>query len=170
MRTDSKINVRNELIMREIIIQCDKLRGRLFNEKEMLLYKIWFAEYMKDTLAIYMKSIYAENIQWLSLATNNASFGNWISQHMQFKEHGNYEKYESENITVFERRPLGQYMSCNQLIVLLVDYFPSLYMLDAVSSDIADIHDQISHWSVFIQTYQGDLPSGIALPVNLAGH
>ena len=79
-------------------MQCDKLRGRLFNEKEMLLYKIWFAEYMKDTLAIYMKSIYAENIQWLSLATIDASFGNWISQHMQFKEHGNYEKYESENI------------------------------------------------------------------------
>ena len=127
----------------------------MFNEKEMVLYKMWFAEYMKDTLAIYMKSIYAENIQWLSLATINESFGNWISQHI-FKEHGNYEKYESENITVFERRPLGQYMSCNQLIVLLIDYFPSLYMLDAVSSDIADNHDQISPWSVFVQTSQCD--------------
>ena len=141
--------------MKEIIIQCDKLRGTLFNEKEMVLYKMWFSEYMKDTLAIYMKSIYAENIQWLSLATINASFSNWISQYMHFKEHGNYEKYQCENITIFERRPFGQYMSCEQLIVLLIDYFPSLYMLDAISNklDIADIHDHISLWSVFIQTF-----------------
>ena len=87
--------------MKEIIIQCDKLRGTLFNEKEMVLYKMWFAEYMKDTLAIYMKSIYAENIQWLSLATINASFSNWISQYMHFKEHGNYFWRHSHCVFLF---------------------------------------------------------------------
>lgn len=34
--------------MREIIIQYDNLRGHLFNEKETVFYKTWFAVYMKD--------------------------------------------------------------------------------------------------------------------------
>ena len=34
--------------MRKIVIQKDKLIGSLFNEKECVLYKKWFAEFMND--------------------------------------------------------------------------------------------------------------------------
>ncbi len=140
--------------MREFVVQRDKLRGTLFNEKEIVLYNRWFAEYMKGTLDPYMKSVYDENVQWVPLAAINASFENWISQHMEFNEQGNYAKYFHEDITVFGG-PLGKCMSCNQLIFLLLDHVPSLYMLDEMSRIRADIYDHISFWSVFVPTYHG---------------
>ena len=66
--------------MRKIVIQKDKLLGSLFNEKECVLYKKWFAEFMNDDFAQYMRSINDENIQWLSLATVKSSFENWVQQ------------------------------------------------------------------------------------------
>ena len=70
----------NKNIMRKIVIQKDKLLGTLFNEKECVLYKKWFAEFMNDNFTQYMRSINDENIQWLSLATVKSSFENWVQQ------------------------------------------------------------------------------------------
>lgn len=111
----------------------------------------WFADYMNETFYQYMRSIYDENMQWLSIATINSSFYNWVSRHMQYEEGGDYEKYNREHITIFGG-PFGRAMSCEQLIVLLMDYHPTLHILDiAVNNDKeADVHEHISLWSVFV--------------------
>ena len=42
--------------MRKIVLQQDKLLGKLFNENERVQYKKWFAEYMNDNFTQYMRS------------------------------------------------------------------------------------------------------------------
>ena len=154
--------------MRKIVIQKDKLPGTLFNEKECVLYKKWFAEFMNDSFSQYMCSIHDESIQWLSLATVKSSFENWVQQQIRFQSgeevyasvilHGGQqpirfqsgeEKYTS--VILHGGQILGTPLSTSNLIFLLMDYLSTLYILeDAVTNDTEDVHNFISLWNCFV--------------------
>ena len=141
--------------MRKIVIQKDKLLGTLFNEKECVLYKKWFAEFMTDNFSQYMRSINDENIQWLSLATVKSSFENWVQQQIRFQsgEEEVYEKNfrEDTSVILYGGQILGTPLSTSNLIFLLMDYLTTLYILeDAVTNDTEDVHNIISLWNTFV--------------------
>jgi hypothetical protein len=138
--------------MRKIVIQKDKLLGSLFNEKECVLYKKWFAEFMNDDFAQYMRSINDENIQWLSLATVKSIFENWIQQQTRSLSCKEFcEKYSHKNIVIYGGQLIGPPLSAENLVFLLTDYLSTLYILDdAVTNDRDDVHNFISLWNVFV--------------------
>ena len=142
--------------MRKIVIQNDKLIGYLFNEKECVLYKKWFAEFMNDNFTQYMRSINDENIQWLSLATVKSSFENWVQQQIRFQsgEEEFYEKNfrEDTSIILYGGQILGTPLSTSNLIFLLMDYLSTLYILEDDVTDVLDddIHKFISLWNCFV--------------------
>jgi len=138
--------------MRKIVIQKEKLLGKLFNEKECVLYKKWFAEFMNDTFTQYMRSINDENIQWLSLAAVKSIFENWVQQQTRSLSCKDFcEKYSREDIVIYGGQILGTPLSTSNLIFLLMDYLSTLYILeDAVTNDRDDIHNFISLWNVFV--------------------
>ena len=139
--------------MRKIVIQKDKLPGSLFNEKECVLYKKWFAEFMNDNFTQYMRSINDENIQWLSLATVKSSFENWVQQQTRFLSCKEFcEKYSHEDIVIYGGQILGTPLSTSNLVFLLMDYLSTLYILDDDVTNVLDddIHKFISSWNVFV--------------------
>ena len=143
--------------MRKIVIQKDKLPGTLFNEKECVLYKKWFAEFMNENFSQYMRSISDENIQWLSLATVKSSFENWVQLQTRFLSCKEFcEKYSREDIVIYGGQILGTPLSTSNLIFLLIDYLSTLYILEDVVTNVIDdddIHNFISLWNVFHISY-----------------
>jgi hypothetical protein len=138
--------------MRKIVIQKDKLPGSLFNEKECVLYKKWFAEFMNDAFPQYMRSINDENIQWLSLATVKSIFENWVQQQTRSLSCKEFcEKYSHKNIVIYGGQLIGPPLSTSNLVFLLMDYLTTLYILeDAVTNDTEDVHNIISLWNTFV--------------------
>ena len=138
--------------MRKIVIQQDKLVGKLFNENERVQYKKWFAEYMNDNFSQYMRSIHDENIQWLSLATIKSSFENWIQEQIRLQSCEEvYQKYFLEGIIIYGGHLLATPLSTSNLIFLLMDHLSTLYILeDAVTNDREYLHNFISLWNTFV--------------------
>lgn len=88
--------------MRKIVIQPDKLPGKMFNENECIQYKKWFAGFMNNNFSQYMSSINDENIQWLSLATIKSSFENWVQQQIRLQSGEEvHQKYFLDGIIIY---------------------------------------------------------------------
>jgi hypothetical protein len=137
--------------MRKIVIQPDKLPGKMFNENECIQYKKWFAEFMNDIFSQYMSSIDDENIQWLSLATIKSSFENWVQQQIRLQSGEEvHQKHFLEGIIIYGGHILATPLSTSNLIFLLMDYLTTLYILeDAVINDTEDTY-LISLWNTFV--------------------
>jgi hypothetical protein len=137
--------------MRKIVIQPDKLPGKMFNENECIQYKKWFAEFMNDIFSQYMSSIDDENIQWLSLATIKSSFENWVQQQIRLQSGEEvHQKHFLEGIIIYGGHILATPLSTSNLIFLLMDHLSSLYILeDAVINDTEDTY-LISLWNTFV--------------------
>ena len=136
--------------MKPIIINNDKLKGLLFSDKEKIQYKAWMAEYIQNVFHLYMKTLCEEDLKWIPLSAIYSGYITWVDNLLFEKDHDFINKLYSDKITIYGL--LGKTMTCQQLIVLLEDYIPTFYFLDAINIYDPDYHGYISFEHVFIKT------------------